>query len=173
MKTRIVVCGVMVLVLSMFLASASLAECPLGKTEVTIVAGKKIIEICVPYRAVDHIGGPNEIVIPATCPGYTQEEVEIEINNNENIICERNDGSTSITGDPCTYIVCYDKTTQFEYFGVIEGPEDMSVFGYCEFSNGGAKDNNICFNDVTNYWSFEISEEEADACAAILNTFVP
>ena len=175
MKTRFLICSIVVLSLSMFIASAALAECRPGKIEVTIVTpAGKVIVICVPEAAVDHIGGPGDVVIPAICPGFSQEEVEAVLNDYPNIVCERIDGYTLLTGDPCTYIECYDDTCEDICFGALEGPEDMGVFGPCCFEGiGQAMDNNICFNCVTDYWSDEISEEEADVCAAILNTFVP
>lgn len=87
MKTRTVVCSVIALALTMFIGSAALAECPDGKTEVTIVKGKsgQIMTICVPDAAIPHIGGPGDVVIPATCPCFSQEEVQKAVADAENL----------------------------------------------------------------------------------------
>ena len=175
MKKKTINYSIFVLVLSMFIATAVFAECPAGKTEVTIVAGngEKIIEICVPDQAVDHIGGPGEQVIPAICPCFSQEDVEIEVNANDNIICERHDGYTGRTGDPCKWIECYDQISGDSYFEALEGPLPTETFGIC--GESGTKPFSKYGTACSTYdtVSYDISEEEADACVAILNTFVP
>jgi hypothetical protein len=84
MKKMTVIFSIFILVLSMVIISTVYAECPPGKTGVTIVAGHKTMEICVPDQAVDKIGGPGEHVIPATCPCFSQEDVETAIANDIN-----------------------------------------------------------------------------------------
>ena len=113
MKTRFLICSIVVLSLSMFIASAALAECRPGKIEVTIVTpAGKVIVICVPEHAVDQIGGPGDVVIPATCPCFSLEEVELAISNDPYACGQRGVGISD--GEPCrTLIYVYADQVEF------------------------------------------------------------
>lgn len=173
MKTRIIVCGVIVLSLSMFLASAALAECRPNQVEVTIYNehSGRITVICVNENAVEHIGGDGDIVIPAICPGFSQEEVEAALNDDPDIVCERLDGNTLPPDEqPCTLAECENNEL---IFSALLGP-DIKVYGGCSF--GGlvlTKHNKWVINTLTAYEDFLVSDDEAYACIAILDTFVP
>lgn len=70
MKPRVKICSVLVLAITMVATSLSFAECPEGLTEVTIIKGHsgQSMSICINPSAIQHIGGVNDIVIPAACP---------------------------------------------------------------------------------------------------------
>ena len=175
MNRKILVFSFIILVMSIFVASEAFAECRSGFTEVTIVnpAGK-VITICVPDNVVGQIGGDGEIVIPATCPCFTQEDVEAAFATYNDLICELYNGTTSITGEPCTIVDCF---SDIFYLYASEGNEDEA----CNFSRCDPTDP-TCHPSTTlvnpNACGYEpldiypITEEEADACVAILGTFV-
>jgi hypothetical protein len=149
--------------------SVSFAECPPGKVLVTIVnpAGK-VVEVCVPGDVVDKIGGPKDIVVAAICPCFSQEDVEAALNDNPDIVCQQYDGTAiTTTGETesCTYVRCGS------YVESYESPEE----GKCDF--GGPLPAFRCLPG-SNWCSIDdqclsLSPEEADACVAILKTFVP
>jgi hypothetical protein len=174
MKKKLLIYSIIVLTLSLLFSSIAMAVCPPGKIEVTIVnpAGK-VMTICVPEHVVDNIGGPGDVVIPAICPCFTQEFVE-ELLNIKPTVCEQREGYTSISQEACTLIKCYDGENR-SVFEAEEGPEDFDRYGLCgEFCSPLPCIKEHSFNTVCcakNACKF-ISEEEADACVAILSTFV-
>jgi hypothetical protein len=81
MKTKNLFAIVIVLALSMFIASVALAECPEGKSEVILVTPSgKIKTICVPETALPGIENAAEHsagnIVPASCPCLTVEEIQ-------------------------------------------------------------------------------------------------
>lgn len=175
MKKKTIIYSIVAVVLSMFLASVALAECPGGMSEITIVnpAGK-VIEICVPDDVArdGNIGGGEVIVISATCPGYTQEEVAAFLDTHPDATVEQYDGSTTTLVEPCTYVEIYDPDSEV-IISALEGP-DETVSGDCRFREFDLLEagNNQVYNDLTGYSNSGLSEEEGDACVAILNTFL-
>jgi hypothetical protein len=176
MKT-LAIFSVIVLALSMFVASGALAECPEGKAEVTIVKGKsgKVMTMCVGEAAIPHIGGPGDVVIPATCPCFTLEEVDTAIANDPDS-CVYIYSATDING------VVYEQA----FFGGDENwwrvqLEDTPVGGewkvygsesclsqlpllskFCE-----AKDNNCCDDEEAEFPTGG-SHDEMRSCVEIL-----
>lgn len=74
---KITIVCIILLVMSIFTAAEVVAlDCPPGKTGVTIVTPPgKVVEICVAPAAIPYIGGPGDVVIPATCPCWTAESL--------------------------------------------------------------------------------------------------
>lgn len=158
MKKKILVYSIIVLTLSLLFASIAMAACPPGKVEVTIVNPVgRIMTICVPEQVVDNIGGPGDVVIPAACPCFTQEDVESTLNDNPDMVCEYWD-----CGD-IEEAECYDQNTYDSFFSAWWqiGPSPYCLLKLpamgC-FPGGSGKTG--------------ISEDEALACLAILETFV-
>ena len=176
MRKRILIFSFILFVVSVFVASEVFAECRQGFTEVTIVnpAGK-VVTICVPDNAVGQIGGDGEIVIPATCPCFTQEDVEAAFATYNDLICELYNGTTSITREPCTIVDCF---SDIFYLYALEGNEDewCNYWTTCDPTDPLCKVHRTPVNP--NGCGYEpldiypITEEEADACVAILGTFV-
>ena len=134
MKGKIIIGSFIALAISAIVVWAQPnRECPDGKIEVTIVnpAGK-VIEICVPEHVVDNIGGGNDIVIPATCPCFSQGEVEAAFNTTT-IECVRYEGTTTTSGEPCTYVECYEPDALSYDFLAVEGPVHSKETGLCRF----------------------------------------
>lgn len=169
MKGKIIVGSFIALVISVVVVWAvPNRECPDGMTEGTFVNGAgKVIELCVPNHVAEagNIGGPNDIFIPATCPCFSQEEVEATLNDNPDIVCEQWDGTSVVNGESCTYVDCF-------YFKSFESPEEEN----CDFGEPTPPlricPGNLCYNYNSGYMCGQLSPEQADACVAILKTFV-
>lgn len=178
MKTRTVVCSVTLLALTMFIGSAALAECPEGKIEVTIVQGKsgRVMTICVSEAAIPHIGGESDVVIPATCPCFTPEEVETAMSDaNPGTGCSEY-GTHMNADEECGYASV--ETDAGIWFGASMGTGQMEDGG-CDYDKDtyvswGAGCNvpqtvlvsAICSDYEGEY--MDISVEEARACIEIL-----
>ena len=173
MKTTTVVYSAILLAFTIFIASAALAECPEGKTEVTIVPGKsgRVMTICVPEAAIPHIGGKSDVVIPATCPCFTVEEVDTFV----------------VNGMSCGYIMLGTDIYEEECGqGDIWGEEDY----YCAMAEEFGCDHTTLYEwpptpcEYVHVWKCrsgiscesiveghkEISYDEAMACIAILRS---
>ncbi len=170
MKKRLLNCSIIASTLIFIFASVGFAECPMNKVAITIAnpAGK-IIEICVPASAVGQIGGPNDIVIPATCPCFSQETVESAINADPSIQCHYFEGNNS--SGPCKFGICmignnYGNASFMTVAADVEG-------GRCNWGNLPAAPLFVNFCTTQSTDNSFITEEAADACVAILKTFVP
>jgi hypothetical protein len=170
MKKKLLVYSIMVLTLSLLFTSIAVAVCPPGKVLVTIVnpAGKAI-EICVPEQVVDNIGGPGDVIVPAICPCFTQEDVEF-LSQEEDIFCRLFKGNTKYTNEDCIYIECVDLGSGNMRFFALEGPQDFETSGVCIISGFYFHVNNACYSKVSDEQI--INEQEGDACVAILKIFV-
>lgn len=75
-KTFILISTATMFVILLLMGSPALAECPDDRVGVTIITpAGRVISICVPENVVDNIGGPGDVVIAATCPCYTADDV--------------------------------------------------------------------------------------------------
>jgi len=169
MKGKIILGSFIALVISAIVVWAGPnIDCPEGMTKGTFVNGAgKVIEICVPDRVAEEgkIGGPKDIFIPATCPCFSQEEVEATLNEYPDTVCQQWNGTSIVNGESCTYVDC-------QYFKSYEEPaEGGCVFGVsipvriCAY--------NLCYNYNSGYMcAGQLSPEQGDACVAILKTFV-
>ena len=185
MKTKILLFGTLVLGLLVIIAGSSWAvgrECLAPKKQITIVnpAGR-VIEVCVSEAAIPHIGGNGDVVISASCPCFSPDDIQATLNRyTTDIVCSRYDGTTSISGEACTYIECYSPESIYILdVTAVQGPlnTNTSASGNCIFGMMGTKSNNQCtmkdgmigslisYNDLT--------EAEGDACVAVLNILVP
>ena len=173
-RQKVTIFSIVGLVVLAFSTSPVLAqECPSGQVRTTIVnpAGK-VIEICVPEAAIPNIGGGGDTVIPAVCPCFSQEVVQAAFDSDPVLICLSTSGTTTTTGEACTFATCFDGVPSF--FEASEGPLDDKATGSCayQFPTGGqfvVLFNNFC--DSTNTGRILLTEAEADACVAILQTF--
>jgi len=150
-----------------------LAECRPGQVEVTIYNehSGRIIFICVNENAVEHIGGEGDIVIPATCPCFTYENVEAELESNPNFVCWRVEGVTP-TGENCTDILCCtDDICSGTFFQAVEGPEDFKT-ATCVFDGSYIYDGDPNRCETADGKLNPISEEKADACVVILDAIM-
>lgn len=138
-------------------------ECPPGKVATTIInpAGK-VIEICVPEAAIPNIGGGGDTVIPAVCPCFSQEIVQAAFDADASMTCESEIGTAIESGD-CTRAACFNGV----FFDAFEGPDVNKAA--CIYSELSPTINNQCFSD--NISRTDLTEAEADACVAILQTF--
>ena len=149
---------------SLLLASTASADCPQGQNEVTIVnpGNGPVVELCVPDAALPGLLRASEnsgqIIILAFCPCFSQEDVEAA-----GVSCEEDPGMTTISGEPCTLMRCDTITAA-------EGPSDFDSEGFCGFESGvfATGDPNLCDDGSA---TVHVTEEEADACVAILQTF--
>jgi hypothetical protein len=72
------VLGFIVLAFSMLMSPSASAACNPPTKEITIINGAgKATELCVPEQAIPHIGGGGVVVIPAVCPCFSQNELEV------------------------------------------------------------------------------------------------
>jgi len=167
MKKGAVVFSVLVAVSVMFTASTAMGECREGKVEWTIVnpAGKVIV-ICLPEH-VTGIGGPNDIAIPASCPCFSQEDIQLYYNKMPDLACKFFEGTTDGSKDPCSYVYCIDGIKIY----AMEGP-DHGYEQYCETRISTRLRVNQC-TGPSSQGSVPIGAEEADACVAILKSFLP
>ena len=157
MRQKILVFSCIILVMSIFIARETFAECREGKTEVTIVnpAGK-VITICVPEHVVDNIGGPNDIVIPAACPCFTPESIDEyarELPPDPTRLCLNSDDpykSTTALSDSVP-------TMDYATFGTYSHSPVNS--GHCQH-----------WDETYSIFNYEdwITYEEVSACRAIL-----
>lgn len=77
MKRGALVYSLVLVILWFMCISVASAECPRGKEGATIYTpGGKVIEICVAAKAIKHIGGPNDIVVPDICPCWSPNDLE-------------------------------------------------------------------------------------------------
>ncbi len=168
-------------------ASAASAACPTGKSSVTIVnpAGK-VIDICVPDSAIGHIGGPTDVVIAAACPCFSQETVATLLASQPTYQCYTNPGATDRSGGACTVVECYDGPSWLLDIYTQTGPVRTLDTGACRFPEPPwcppgiscqaympPAENNVCSVDSANGSTQSyITEAEAEACVAILKTFV-
>jgi hypothetical protein len=164
-RKALLVCGILAFG-GIFVASSGEAQCPEGKVEWTVVnpAGKVVV-ICVPEH-VTGIGGPGDIAIPASCPCFSQEDIEAVLNKYPDVSCTYYEGKTSDTSELCSFVFCVDGVK----FYAVEAPA----------SAGGEKCVTKVFTDirvnqcttVPPTSSVDVGEEEADACVQVLKTFV-
>jgi len=77
-KKGTTVLGFIVLAFSMLMSSSASAACTSPNQEITIINGAgKATELCVPAQAIPHIGGGGVVVIPAVCPCFSQNELQV------------------------------------------------------------------------------------------------
>lgn len=181
MKTKILLFGTLVLSLLVFIVGSSWAaggECLAPKKKITIVSPSgEVIEICVSEAAIPHIGGRGDIVISASCPCFTLDDIQAVQERYTDIVCSRYDGTSTVTGESCTYIECYNGDYSF-YSEALQGPLDRTTSGHCLFEGRWSfkvDSNNFCYwEDAGSWiWSESLTEAEGDACVAVINTLVP
>jgi len=163
--------------------SPAFAVCPAGKTAVTIVnPANKSIELCVPSAVVGNIGNGTDIVIPASCPCFSPDDLDRIWASGKTFTCSVGIGSTGT--EPCTRIYCFsdDWTVDIE---AQEGPNDqldlkpptcsnfvfppplhkaVQLSPYNNYCDSWVDPNDITFGPLT--------AAEGDACVAILKTYV-
>ncbi|MFX0198033.1 MAG: hypothetical protein ACFFCW_18085 [Candidatus Hodarchaeota archaeon] len=150
MKIRFLIRTIVVLILSMFMASTALAECPPGKIEVTIVNPAGIVlVICVGEAAVEHIGGPGDVVIPAGCPGWSVADVDYWVESYAEIACSD------------APIELQYGTLDCRYFDGVEW--QSLVYLQHVLKDGGY----YFYKNIVDGTSDVISEDEHDACFAL------
>lgn len=170
--------GLAAIGMSLFFSQPVFAECGPGETAVTIInpAGK-VIELCVPEAAVSAIeeGNPGA-VIPATCPCFSQDEVEADPNRSS-LQCESFAGRTGSSLEVCSGIRCgiddaYTgslgyvavSTSSYEPDVALESCASSDGRYYYNFSVG-------CGDAVDRIDAYDgMTKQEADACLAILKT---
>lgn len=148
-------------------------QCPAGKVPITIVnPGGKVIEVCVASAAIPYIGGPSDKVIAAVCPCFSQEQIAAAFANDSTMEAEIASGAT-ITGESCTFGQVLSSTGRYVYGS--KGPDDKTVgrcsYGSSDVASWSPKYNNSC-QTSTSVTMGPITAEEADACVAIIQTFV-
>jgi hypothetical protein len=155
MREKIFVFSFIILAMSIFVASEAFAECRPGMSEVTIAnpAGK-VITRCVPDEAVDHIGGPSDIFIPATCPCWDTTSIDQNVRFLQDVTCDR-----WVDDD--------------EIFALILRDDPPPLFqAYITWWELAPAHQNICnFFDVTygvEVPAVEVSYDEAQVCYEIL-----
>jgi hypothetical protein len=175
MRAKIIVFSLIAFTLTVFITSAVYADCQAGKKEITIVnpAGKAIT-ICVPDAAIPNIGGDGDVVIPATCPCFSQEEVQAEFDEYPNYSCTLYEGRTDITWEPCSYIVCDDDTsdTVFQSLESLEG-QNCSLIVANSLALSIMRPHGCLIADETSFYGESTSTDEAKVCAETLKTFDP
>ena len=139
MKKTIVLMSCSLLLLAAVKVSA---QCTQDKTETTIASPTgKVITICIPDSAIPFIGEDEDIVIPAVCPCFSQEDIE-KVNNQACVIVNWSSLPEEL---PCLYAGCTDSdNTIFTYynFGV------ANVSDYCfarPFLWPAPHDETVCF----------------------------
>ena len=161
-KTSCVVNCILVLFFSVLLASTALAECKTGKVEVTIVKGNgMVMELCVAEAALPHIGGESDLVIKATCPCFSTEDIEAALYSDPALVCETFGGLSGPNSYPCGIAYC-EETAWVRYFP--EGEEFCTQIDQFKDTDSRCK-------AFESSWEI-ISEDEALACAAIINSYV-
>ena len=179
MRKVLIILGLLILAsaFAFAVASVSFAECPPGQIPFTIVTPVgKVIERCVPSNAADRVGGPSDIVIAAICPCFSQEDVGNALTADPTAFCQVWEGQTDPKEGalPCNDVTCYDSSWE-PLFEAWVGPAEASSCYFC------TEDPHICRVSAPNYCYpadtadgyLAITEEEAAACVAILETFVP
>jgi hypothetical protein len=171
---RVAIFSVAALVVLVFSVSAALAQqCPSGQVPTTIInlAGKAV-EICVGETALPHIGQEGIVVIPGICQCFSQEMVEAALNNDPDLSCRTVSGSTHITDEACTWADCQGPLgLSGVFFRVSDGPLDEGTSGQCRYpAVGQVVINNFCHSSTVG--PQPLNEAQADACVAILRTFV-
>ena len=144
------------------------AKCSEGKTETTIVNPTgKVITICIPDNAISFIGETEDIVIPAVCPCFSQEDIEKVYNQ----ACAIVNWSSLAEELPCLFAGCTDSDNKIftDYnFGV------GNVSDYCfarPFLWPAPHDETVCFLSSSDEYEM-INTEQANACIAIIETFI-
>ena len=171
MKKQILLIGFITFCIPLLLSFSALAECNNGKTEVTIVnpAGK-VIEICVPDIALAGIQNGNDnsgsTIIPAICPCFTQEEIEVSYSTDSNFTCNPIEEGSS-NSEPCYTIECLNSDASIYYEATTAtGTYDDS----CSNKTGVFFNSTQCWGN--NYGGEDTPKAEADACFEILRTFL-
>jgi hypothetical protein len=162
--------------------SPAFAVCPAGKTSVTIVnPANKSIELCVPDAVVGNIGNGTDIVIPASCPCFSPDDLDRFWASGKTFTCSVGLGSTGT--EPCTRVFCISDDWTVE-FNAQEGPDlsdpkspTCSHFVFSPLHPAAElllPYNNWCeaWIDPNNTEFGPITAAEGDACVAILKTFV-
>ena len=164
MKNSVIIFSCLLVV---FAASKVSAKCSEDKTETTIVSPTgKVITICIPDNAIPFIGEAEDIVIPAVCPCFSQEDIEKIYNQ----ACEIVNFSSLPEEQPCLYGGCTDADNKIfaDYnFGV------ANVSNYCfarPFLWPAPYDETVCFLSSSHDYEM-ITTEQANACLAIIETF--
>jgi hypothetical protein len=157
-----------------FSADPALAQrCVGGKVPTTIInpAGKAI-EICVAPAAIPSIGGGGDIVIPAICPCFSQEDITSAFVGDPTFVAQSFAGTTSITNEPCTLAIAYNASLS-GLFEAAEGPLDDKTSGRCIYPTPELRvaPNNYCVSSSIALKA--LTEAEGDACVGVLKTFVP
>ncbi len=114
---------------------------------------------------------------PTTCPGFTQKDIEAVFVAYPDVTCELVEGATSKTGEPCSWVDCGEHGGI--NFWASKGPKDFKTAGTCSSdgisiaSNPNKVTPTTINGRITISEVITIEEEQADACVAILKTFVP
>ena len=170
---------VMVSVMVFVGISPAFASCPEGKSPVTILnpAGK-VIEICVPSDVAEKIGNGNKIIIPSSCPCYSQASIEAIVAAGNPLTCVTFSGTTRYTNSPCSLARCTSSVGSIELLAWESALDfvDQCVITYPPeqqwsmlWTNSNGCDATI---DQTDTWFPNLSEAQGDVCVAILKTFV-
>jgi hypothetical protein len=163
---------IIIISLVLLTTGTALAECPEGKTEITIVnPARKVIEICVPDEAIPGIENENDnsgsTIIPAICPCFTQEEIEVAFSTDPTFTCYPIEEGTTLGSEPCYSIECFNSDDTIYYETTTStGTYDAS----CNSKSWIAFNSTQCFGNI--YGGEDTSKEEADACFEILKTFL-
>lgn len=165
MKRRIAIIAALLIGSGLAVSDRARAACPTDKTEVTIVnpAGK-VITVCVPEAAVPSLGGGGEVVIPASCPCFSQEDIDIASSLDPTLMCRVEPGVNKI-GEPCAYARCVGESYSFE--SLWENQEECS---FDEPIPAFRVAGSFCSDGST---IVQITDDEAEACVEIIRTFVP
>lgn len=174
MKKKLLIYSIIVLTLLLFSASTALAilVCPPGKVKVTIASpGGVIMERCIPVQALEHIGGPGDVVIPADCTCFNYDAVMAA----PITYCYLSEGYAAETGESCTFIDCRNDSGSYNFFAQEQPTGETCTYDdplpiKCISLSG-----NCCIAKTPlSYIKHDpITEAEGDACAAILKTFNP
>lgn len=161
--------------------SPAFASCPEGKSPVTIVnpAGKAI-EICVPSDVAEKIGMGNNIIIPSTCPCFSQASIEAIVAAGNPLTCVTFSGTTISTNSPCSIARCTSSTGSIDLYAW-ESPLVFDRNDLCDIQYPPGQpwamiwtNSNGCDAAIDQTWTWfpNLSEAQGDVCVGILKTFV-
>lgn len=179
MKTKTVFALVIALALTVFIATVAVAECPDGKTEVTIEnpAGKVMV-ICVPENVVDNIGGPGDVVIPASCPCFTAADVEETVASGAEYIGQMQVAELEGQSFYIMQLIVGEVWFFVEGYGYdVPGPEAIGKWktendGFCPFKFIRSCPKEEKKGTCSDLICTEMSPDEIEACVAILRNVV-
>lgn len=168
MHKRLLVQILTFITVSMFSVVLSFAiDCPEGKTPVTIFKGGtgQFLQVCVPDKAVDKIGNPNDYVIAGECPcspGFQVPDPELLCNPRIVIYENYVDGWGNIIDRVDGYFTgCASDTYLSVGHDHITVPGQEQDYVYCNYK----------YEDGSGTSAYLITVEEAEVCAKHVKAF--